>query len=146
MVASDLSQYYSQGGVALSLQSLCISRQMPGYYTAETAQSGSVGNDVFFDEVLPDPISHCGLEFWSASASSSMASMVSNASSNSDTVTDYSFQPKTPCCGQCTVYPHRAELLFWPTPNPSPQITALTDSNHQTLYDEPHSCLRNDLT
>jgi hypothetical protein len=39
MISSDLFQYYSHGGVAPGLQSICVNRQIKGYYSAEAAYS-----------------------------------------------------------------------------------------------------------
>ena len=39
----------------------------------------------------------------------------------------WNFTPKPPCCGQCSIDGMSAELRFWPTPAPSPEVTAIVD-------------------
>jgi len=132
MISSDLFQYYSQAGVALSVQSLCVTRQITGYYSAEAAYSEGPKNDVFLlDEDLPDPLHHCGTDFWPTP--SMLAARSSRLPQTDSSQPIYSFTPAPPCCGQCTVYPRRAQVLYWPTPNPDPYITAQTDSAGRKL-------------
>lgn len=44
--------------------------------------------------------------------------------------------PEPPCCGICTVYIDKVQLLYWPTPGPSPPITMSTDTDGFTLYEQ----------
>lgn len=34
----------------------------------------------------------------------------------------------SPCCGFCTMWAANARVVYWPTPNPHPDITTLVDS------------------
>lgn len=132
MISSDLFQYYSHGGVAPGLQSICVNRQITGYYSAEAAYSEGPKTDAFLlDEVMPDPLRYCGTTFWATPSMSAARSSGLPRNDNSQPL--YSFTPAPPCCGQCAVYPSRAQLLYWPTPNPSQHITALTGSSGRIL-------------
>ena len=46
---------------------------------------------------------------------------------------DWNFIPKSPCCGQCSIGGIYAELMYWPTPAPTPAVTALVDKSGFTL-------------
>lgn len=37
------------------------------------------------------------------------------------------FTIKSPCCGQCSIDGMSAELRYWPTPAPTPAVTAIVD-------------------
>ncbi len=38
-----------------------------------------------------------------------------------------------PCCGYCTVYAGGVQLYYWPTPNPTPSVTAYRLPDNYTL-------------
>lgn len=43
------------------------------------------------------------------------------------------FTPSAPCCLNCTLYGGTVQVYYWPTPAPSPPVTALVDSSNFTL-------------
>ena len=42
-------------------------------------------------------------------------------------------QATSPCCGSCTVYAGGVQLFYWPTPNPTPSVTAYLLPDNYTL-------------
>lgn len=42
------------------------------------------------------------------------------------------YQAQPPCCGTCSIYANNVELAYWPTPAPTPPITALVNKNNFT--------------
>jgi hypothetical protein len=42
------------------------------------------------------------------------------------------YQAKKPCCGYCTVGGAAVQVAYWPTPAPTPHVTALVDSDNYT--------------
>lgn len=42
---------------------------------------------------------------------------------------EWIFTPKPPCCGQCSIGGMSAELRYWPTPAPTPAVTAIVDES-----------------
>lgn len=51
--------------------------------------------------------------------------------------------PKLPCCGGCNIGAISAELIYWPTPAPTPAVSTFVDDVGFTLYALafPHSSL-----
>jgi hypothetical protein len=76
------------------------------------------GNDQFQTMALSNPclFKTCRNQFLSQSSS-----FVSASPDNP--IFWYTAEP--PCCGQCSVYGDGVEVEYWPTPAPSPPVTAL---------------------
>lgn len=82
---------------------------------------------------LSDPVlaSKCGAE-WSAESSKYIQTgRITRYATRQLTMyaENWIFTPKPPCCGQCTIDGMSAELRFWPTPAPTPEVTAIVDES-----------------
>ena len=76
-----------------------------------------------FVPLATDPclFSTCTSQYWShKSASSEPGNLWFNKATS-------------PCCGSCTVYAGGVQLFYWPTPNPTPSITAYRLPDNYTL-------------
>lgn len=85
-------------------------------------------------ETLTDPLlaSKCGAQ-WSAELSDYIQSgRITTDSPGQPALyaSDWNFTPKPPCCGQCSVFDGMsADLNYWPTPAPTPAVTAIIDNS-----------------
>jgi hypothetical protein len=76
-----------------------------------------------FVEIATNPclFSTCTSQYWShKSASSKPGNLWFN-------------EATSPCCGSCTVYAGGVQLYYWPTPNPTPSVTAYRLPDNYTL-------------
>lgn len=81
---------------------------------------------------LTDPslASKCGAQ-WSAESSEYIQSgRITTYSGQPARYADqWNYIPKSPCCGQCSIDGMSAELRYWPTPAPTPAVTAIVDNS-----------------
>jgi hypothetical protein len=64
----------------------------------------------FFQTTDPCLFTTCTDQYWSHKSASSTGVWYNTAA--------------PPCCGQCTVNAFGVQLYYWPTPNPTPSVTA----------------------
>jgi hypothetical protein len=64
----------------------------------------------FFQTTDPCLFTTCTNQYWSHKSASSTGVWFNTAA--------------PPCCGECTVYADGVQLFYWPTPNPTPSVTA----------------------
>lgn len=81
---------------------------------------------------LSDPFlaSKCGAQ-WSADSSKYIQSgRITRYATGQPALyaKEWIFTPKPPCCGQCSIDGMSAELRYWPTPAPTPEVTAIVDN------------------
>lgn len=46
---------------------------------------------------------------------------------------DWTFTASSPCCSKCSLSGGNVQVQYWPTPAPTPNVTALVDENGFTL-------------
>lgn len=84
-------------------------------------------------KTLTDPLlaSKCGAH-WSAESSDYIQSGLITTDSPglpARYASSWNFIPEPPCCGQCSIDGMSAELNYWPTPAPTPAVTAIIDNS-----------------
>jgi len=128
--------YYSSGhiypGWDASLISYCVSSQSERYQRFQATNTASVTD--IDDAVTEDDGYNCAFDNYTA-----VATTVTDCTHTRymtevhlQTFSWNAFSP--PCCGTCVVEATSAQLIYWPTPAPNPDIRSIVDEHGFTLY------------
>jgi len=62
-----------------------------------------------------------------------ISALVSSATQEMFVGPEFAYTVSTPCCLQCTLFGGTVQVFYWPTPAPSPPVTALVNTAGYTL-------------
>jgi hypothetical protein len=122
----DVAEWYRLGAASLIdlvTDSATFTRLLSAYYSLESAYNTEwdylygtswSADFMYLDVATTDPclFKTCTNQYWSQKSASSISGELFYPSLSS------------PCCGSCTIYADGVSLLYWPTPNPTPSVTA----------------------